>query len=81
MKLEGKVALVTGAASGLGLATAGELHGRGAAVVLMDLASTEGEAAAKDLGERAVFAPGDVTSEHDQANRERRCEQEAERPP
>ncbi len=65
MKIDGKVALVTGAASGLGLATAKKLHASGAAVVLVDLPGSAGAAVAKELGERAVFAPADVTSEAD----------------
>ncbi|UQE75494.1 SDR family NAD(P)-dependent oxidoreductase [Gordonia sp. PP30] len=65
MNLSDSVALVTGAASGLGNATARALHERGAAVVLVDLPSSAGAAAAADLGERAVFVPGDVTSPDD----------------
>ena len=61
MQLAGAVALVTGGASGLGLATATELARAGAAVVIADLPSSNGEAAAKELG--AVFAPTDVTDE------------------
>ena len=61
MQLAGAVALVTGAASGLGLATATELTKAGAAVVIADLPSSNGEAAAKELG--GVSAPTDVTDE------------------
>ena len=60
MHLEGCSTLVTGGASGLGLATAGRLVTRGATVVLVDLPSSNGERAAKDLGERARFIPADV---------------------
>ncbi|MGP4085539.1 3-hydroxyacyl-CoA dehydrogenase [Streptomyces sp. KR55] len=67
MRIEGISAIVTGAASGLGLATARRLVARGASVVLADLPSTEGEAVAKELGERAVFVPTDVTEEADVA--------------
>src|SRR5689334_16203758 len=63
MDLENSVALITGGASGLGLATARRMHGLGAAVVLVDLPTSEGAARAAELGERAVFAPADVTSE------------------
>jgi NAD(P)-dependent dehydrogenase (short-subunit alcohol dehydrogenase family) len=63
MKIEGKVALVTGGASGLGLATAKRLYGRGASIVVLDLPTSAGEAVAKELGARARFAPADVTSE------------------
>ncbi|WP_037570868.1 3-hydroxyacyl-CoA dehydrogenase [Phaeacidiphilus oryzae] len=66
MRIEGASALITGGASGLGLATARRLLAGGAArVVLLDLPSSEGAQVAKELGERAVFAPGDVTSEED----------------
>ncbi|MBL7497755.1 3-hydroxyacyl-CoA dehydrogenase [Frankia sp. CNm7] len=61
MRIEGAVALVTGAASGLGLATARRLHDAGAKVVLVDLASSAGERVAGELGDGAVFAPADVT--------------------
>ena len=65
MKLEGKVALITGGASGLGLASAKELLARGASVVLVDLSSSDGEVVAKELGDKARFAPADVTVEQD----------------
>ncbi len=61
MKIEDGVAVVTGGASGLGLATARRLLAAGARVVLLDLASSDGERAAKELGERVVFVPADVT--------------------
>ena len=63
MQLAGAVALVTGGASGLGLATATELAAAGAAVVLVDLPSSPGEQAAKGIGGDAVFVPTDVTDE------------------
>jgi NAD(P)-dependent dehydrogenase (short-subunit alcohol dehydrogenase family) len=63
VKVDGKVALVTGGASGLGGATVKELHGAGASVVIVDLPSSNGEVVAKELGDRARFAPADVTSE------------------
>ena len=61
MQLDGAVAIVTGGASGLGLATATELASGGAAVVLLDLPSSNGDAAAKQVG--GVFLPTDVTDE------------------
>jgi NAD(P)-dependent dehydrogenase (short-subunit alcohol dehydrogenase family) len=67
MDIAGTVAVVTGGASGLGLATARALHGAGASVVLLDLPGSAGAEVAKGLGERAVFSPGDVTSEPDVA--------------
>jgi NAD(P)-dependent dehydrogenase (short-subunit alcohol dehydrogenase family) len=57
------VALVTGGASGLGLATAEQLVADGAKVVILDLPSSDGRAVAERLGDAAVFSPGDVTSE------------------
>ncbi len=65
MNVEGKVALVTGGASGLGGATVTELHDAGASVVIVDLPSSEGDVVAKELGDRARFAPADVTSEEE----------------
>ena len=62
MDITGTVALVTGGASGLGLATVRELNAHGARVVILDLPSSQGETIAAELGERATFAPGDVTS-------------------
>lgn len=56
----GSVALVTGAASGLGLATARALLDRGGRVVLVDLPSSPGAEVAGELGQRAHFAPADV---------------------
>lgn len=63
MEIAGNVALVTGGASGLGLATARTLHAAGAYVVILDLPQSAGAQAAEELGERAAFAPGDVTDE------------------
>ncbi|WP_375503564.1 3-hydroxyacyl-CoA dehydrogenase [uncultured Jatrophihabitans sp.] len=65
MRLDGAVAIITGGASGLGLATARKLTGEGASVVLIDLPSSAGADVAKELGEKARFSPGDVTSEED----------------
>ena len=62
MRIEGKGALVTGGASGLGRATIEELHAAGAGVVIVDLPHSEGESLAKGLGERARFAAADVTN-------------------
>jgi NAD(P)-dependent dehydrogenase (short-subunit alcohol dehydrogenase family) len=63
VRIEGKTALVTGGASGLGRATVEALLARGANVVILDLPTSPGEAVAEELGERAAFAPADVTSE------------------
>jgi NAD(P)-dependent dehydrogenase (short-subunit alcohol dehydrogenase family) len=63
MNLDHKVALVTGGASGLGLATVEALHQAGASVVVVDLPSSNGKAVAERLGDRAAFRPADVTDE------------------
>ena len=65
MKIAGNIALVTGGASGLGLATVRRLHAGGAAVVILDLPRSNGSAVAKELGERVAFAAGDVTNPDD----------------
>jgi NAD(P)-dependent dehydrogenase (short-subunit alcohol dehydrogenase family) len=61
VELDGGSALVTGGASGLGLATVKRFVARGTPVVIVDLPTSQGEAIAKDLGELAAFAPADVT--------------------
>jgi 3-hydroxyacyl-CoA dehydrogenase / 3-hydroxy-2-methylbutyryl-CoA dehydrogenase len=61
MRIEGAGALIVGGASGLGAATARGLHGAGAEVVICDLNAENGEALAAELGERARFAPANVT--------------------
>jgi NAD(P)-dependent dehydrogenase (short-subunit alcohol dehydrogenase family) len=63
MDITGSVAVVTGGASGLGLATARALSAAGAKVVILDLPSTAGEQRAAEFG--GTFAPTDVTSEDD----------------
>jgi NAD(P)-dependent dehydrogenase (short-subunit alcohol dehydrogenase family) len=65
MRISGNVALVTGGASGLGLATIRRLHGAGASVVILDLPTSNGTEVAKELGDRAAFTPGDVTNPFD----------------
>ncbi|OEL18250.1 Short-chain dehydrogenase reductase 2a [Dichanthelium oligosanthes] len=63
-KLEGKIALITGGASGLGKATAHEFIQEGAAaVVIADVNSRLGLEAAEELGPRAQFVHCDVTVE------------------
>ena len=59
MDIEGTSAVVTGGASGLGEATVRALAGRGAAVVVLDMADERGEALAKEVG--GLFAHADVT--------------------
>jgi NAD(P)-dependent dehydrogenase (short-subunit alcohol dehydrogenase family) len=57
----GKVALVTGAARGIGFETARQLHMRGASVVVVDLNAGEAREAAERIGERAIGIATDVT--------------------
>jgi NAD(P)-dependent dehydrogenase (short-subunit alcohol dehydrogenase family) len=67
-KLDGKVAVITGAASGMGRATAIRFAKEGAAVVVSDLNSQAGEATISEIaaaGGRAVFQHTDVSSEGD----------------
>lgn len=63
MDAKGKVALVTGGASGLGRATVEALVGAGAKVVIVDRAKETGEVLAKELGDAVRFVETDVTSE------------------
>lgn len=63
MYLNDDVAIVTGGASGLGLAAAEALLERGARVLLVDLPSSDGHGVAQALGRRVRFASADVTDE------------------
>ena len=67
MDIDGAVAIVTGGASGLGLATTEALLAAGAKVVMLDLPGSPGEQVAERLGERVRFAAADVRSEDDVA--------------
>jgi NAD(P)-dependent dehydrogenase (short-subunit alcohol dehydrogenase family) len=64
---EGKVILVTGGASGLGEAAAGQLTARGAQVVVADVDAARGQAVVDRIGPdgKAIFQPTDVTREAD----------------
>jgi 3alpha(or 20beta)-hydroxysteroid dehydrogenase len=62
-KLEGRVALVTGGARGMGEAHARALAAEGARVVIGDVLADEGAALAADLGDHARFVALDVTEE------------------
>lgn len=64
MKIGGKAFIVTGAASGLGEATARMIVERGGSVVLADI-NPAGEALARELGSTACFVATDVTQELD----------------
>ena len=61
MKFEGKTALVTGGASGIGLATCRAFAEAGADVILTDVNAAAGEAAAREIGANVRFHALDVT--------------------
>ena len=63
MRVAGKVAIVTGAASGLGRGSARRLAEQGATVILADRDVALGQAAADELGAPHRFATLDVTDE------------------
>jgi NAD(P)-dependent dehydrogenase (short-subunit alcohol dehydrogenase family) len=63
MRIDGSSALVTGGASGLGLATARRIIERGGQVVIADIAEEQGAKAVADLGDAARFVQADVTDE------------------
>ena len=68
MRLEGKVALISGGARGIGAATAQLMAGEGAAVVIADVLEKEGmetEAKISEAGGEVLFVRLDVTSEAD----------------
>jgi 3alpha(or 20beta)-hydroxysteroid dehydrogenase len=62
-RLDGKIALVTGAARGTGAVVARRFVEEGARVVLVDVLEDRGRAVAAELGDAARFSPLDVTDE------------------
>ena len=62
-RLEGKTAVITGAASGIGAGTARMFAENGANVVIADMQEDAGKALAAELGDIARFAPCNVTDE------------------
>ncbi len=64
-RLEGKVALITGAAGGIGAATARSFAAEGALVLLTDSDGPGAQKLAGELGDRAMARAHDVTSEKD----------------
>jgi NAD(P)-dependent dehydrogenase (short-subunit alcohol dehydrogenase family) len=63
MKASDITAVITGGASGLGLATARKLIGQGARVVICDLPASKGVEVAQELGPKANFVAADVVDE------------------
>jgi 3-hydroxyacyl-CoA dehydrogenase / 3-hydroxy-2-methylbutyryl-CoA dehydrogenase len=61
MQIQGSAALIAGGASGLGEATARDLHARGASVVIADLNADRGQQLVDDLGSGAQFVRADVS--------------------
>jgi len=68
VRLEGKIAAITGAASGFGAAAARRFVAEGAKVVLGDIQRDAGNAVAAELGDAAVYVDCDVTNEDHIAN-------------
>ena len=63
MDINGKVALITGGASGLGLATAEKLLAAGSKIMLVDLNEDNVKKASESLGDEAAYAIANVTDE------------------
>jgi NAD(P)-dependent dehydrogenase (short-subunit alcohol dehydrogenase family) len=67
-RLDGKVALITGGASGMGMVASKIFAGEGASVVLTDVTDDAGEAVAAEIeagGGRAHYVHADVSDEAD----------------
>jgi len=60
-RLAGKVAVITGGAGGIGLATGRRMHAEGATIVVGDIDPKAGKAAADELD--GLFVPVDVSDE------------------
>ena len=66
-RLDGKVAIITGAASGMGAATVARFVAEGAHVIAADLQQDKGEALAQELGSAVTFVAANVGVEADVA--------------
>ena len=66
-RLDGKVALISGAARGMGRAEARLFAAEGAKVAVCDVLDAEGQAVAKEIGDGALYQHLDVTSEDEWA--------------
>ena len=64
-RLEGKTAIITGGASGIGAATVRRFVAEGARVLAADIQDEMGESLVKELGENALYQHADVTEEAD----------------
>jgi NAD(P)-dependent dehydrogenase (short-subunit alcohol dehydrogenase family) len=64
-RLDGKVAVITGGASGMGEATARLFVSEGARVVIADLQREKGAEVARSLGDACVYVPADVAATED----------------
>lgn len=65
MRIDESVFLISGGASGLGLASARELVGQGGRVLLLDINAEAGQPALAELGDAARFVRADITREED----------------
>jgi 3-hydroxyacyl-CoA dehydrogenase/3-hydroxy-2-methylbutyryl-CoA dehydrogenase len=68
MDINGKVAVITGGASGLGRATVERFAGQGAKCAILDVNDDKGNALADRLGDNVIFVHTDVTNEESAVN-------------
>lgn len=64
-RLEGKVAVITGGASGIGAGTVDRFIAEGARCVIADIQEEAGTAFAKQFGDKAIFVKTDVANENE----------------